>query len=74
MRTIVLASKSPRRIDILTQSGIAFRAVAPGIEERPPAPLGPLRYVAWATAVPVAWFVASAAARAKKRSRSDSEN
>jgi septum formation protein len=50
LRTIVLASKSPRRIDILTQSGVAFRAVAPGIEERPPAPLGPLRYVAWAAA------------------------
>ena len=50
MRPIVLASTSPRRIDILAQSGIAFRSVAPGIEERPPAPLGPLRYVAWAAA------------------------
>jgi septum formation protein len=47
---IVLASTSPRRIDILRRSGIAFRAVAPKIEERPPAPLGPLRYVAWAAA------------------------
>ena len=50
MRPIVLASSSPRRIDILTRSGIAFRAVAPAIEERPPVPLGPLRYVAWAAA------------------------
>ena len=50
MRPIVLASTSPRRIDILTESGIAFRAVPPGIEERPPVPLGPLRYVAWAAA------------------------
>ena len=50
MRPIVLASSSPRRIDILTRSGVAFRAVAPGIDERPPAPLGPLRHVAWAAA------------------------
>ncbi len=46
----MLASTSPRRIDILTRSGVAFRVVAPGIEERPPSPLGPLRYVAWAAA------------------------
>ena len=50
MRPIVLASTSPRRIDILMQAGVVFRAVAPEIEERPPAPLGPLRYVAWAAA------------------------
>jgi nucleoside triphosphate pyrophosphatase len=50
VRPIVLASSSPRRIDILTRSGIAFRAVAPGIDERPPVSLGPLRYVAWAAA------------------------
>jgi septum formation protein len=46
--TILLASTSPRRIAILTRSGIAFRAVAPGIDERPPLRLGPLRFVAWA--------------------------
>lgn len=50
MRPIVLASTSPRRIEILAESGIAFRAVAPGVDERPPEPLGPLRYVAWAAA------------------------
>jgi septum formation protein len=50
VRPIVLASTSPRRIAILTQAGIAFRAIAPGIDERPPTPLGPLRYVAWAAA------------------------
>jgi len=50
VRPIVLASTSPRRIDILTRSGITFRAVAPGIDERAPEPLGPLRYVAWAAA------------------------
>ena len=33
---------------MLTRSKIPFRAVRPGIDERPPAPLGPLRYVAWA--------------------------
>jgi septum formation protein len=46
--TILLATASPRRIEILTRSGIRFRAVASGIDERPPAPLGPLRFVAWA--------------------------
>src|SRR2546428_5158352 len=46
--TILLASTSARRIDILTRSGIAFRAIAPGIDERPPVPLRPLRFVAWA--------------------------
>ena len=35
---------------MLERSGIPFRAVAPGIDERPPAPLGPLRHVAWAAA------------------------
>src|SRR6202022_3840585 len=37
VRPIVLASTSPRRIDILTQAGVVFRAVAPEIEQRPPA-------------------------------------
>ena len=45
---ILLASSSPRRIELLTRSGIPFEAVASGIEERPPRPLGPLRFVAWA--------------------------
>ena len=35
---------------MLTRAGITFRAIAPGVDERPPAPLGPLRYVAWAAA------------------------
>jgi septum formation protein len=48
--TLILASSSPRRADILTRSGVAFRAIHPGIDEQPPAPLGPLRYVAWAAA------------------------
>jgi septum formation protein len=47
---LVLASSSPRRIELLTRWKLAFRAVPPGIEERPPTPLGPLRYVAWAAA------------------------
>jgi septum formation protein len=48
--TMVLASASPRRREILTQHGIPFRVVVSGVEERPPTPLGPLRYVAWAAA------------------------
>jgi septum formation protein len=47
-RWLILASSSPRRAEILTRSGVAFRARHPGIDERPPNPLGPLRYVAWA--------------------------
>jgi septum formation protein len=35
-------------MEILTRSGIPFRAMAPKIDERPPTPLGPLRFVAWA--------------------------
>src|ERR1700736_1694504 len=45
---VILASTSPRRIEILKRSGIPFEVVPPGIDERPPAPLGPLRFVAWA--------------------------
>jgi septum formation protein len=47
---LVLASSSPRRIEILTRWKIPFRAVPSGVDERPPSPLGPLRYVAWAAA------------------------
>jgi septum formation protein len=46
--TILLATSSPRRIEILTRSGIPFEAVASGIDERPLRPLGPLRFVTWA--------------------------
>ena len=35
---------------MLKRSGIAFKVVPPGIDERPPEPLGPLRFVAWAAA------------------------
>jgi septum formation protein len=45
---LVLATSSPRRIEILTRSGIPFEAVASGIDERPPRLLGPLRFVTWA--------------------------
>ncbi|HEV3096715.1 MAG TPA: Maf family protein [Candidatus Dormibacteraeota bacterium] len=47
---LILASSSPRRIEILTRWKIPFRAVPSGVDERPPSPLGPLRYVAWAAA------------------------
>jgi septum formation protein len=46
--TLVLGSSSPRRAEILRRSSVRFRALHPRIDERPPAPLGPLRYVAWA--------------------------
>jgi septum formation protein len=45
---ILLATSSPRRIEILARTRIRFRAVASGVDERPPRPLGPLRFVAWA--------------------------
>jgi len=61
--TILLASTSARRIDILTRSGIAFRAIAPGIDERPPVPLGPLRFVAWAARAKAEAVAAKAAGR-----------
>jgi septum formation protein len=48
--TLVLGSSSPRRAEMLTRSGVRFRALHPKIDERPPAPLGPLRYVSWAAA------------------------
>jgi septum formation protein len=51
---IILASTSPRRSEILKRWGVAFRAVAPGIDEWPPAPMGPLRFVAWAAAAKAA--------------------
>ena len=41
-----------------------------GPEVKPKAAKSKLRYVAWATAVPVAWLVATAAAKARKRARS----
>jgi septum formation protein len=48
VKAIVLASGSPRRIDMLRAAGLRFTVVPSGIEERPPQPLGALRYVRWA--------------------------
>jgi septum formation protein len=61
--TILLATSSPRRIEILTRSGIPFRAMASGVDERPPMPLGPLRFVAWAAAAKAEAVARKAAAR-----------
>ncbi|TMF89438.1 MAG: septum formation protein Maf [Chloroflexi bacterium] len=46
--TLVLASSSARRVDILKLAGVRFRTMIPGIDERPPRPLGPVRFVLWA--------------------------
>ena len=46
--TLVLASSSARRVDILKRAGVRFRTMIPGIDERPPRPLGPVRFVLWA--------------------------
>jgi hypothetical protein len=40
-------------------------------EVKPKAAKSKLRYVAWATAVPVAWLAVSAAKKARKRSRTE---
>ncbi|HEY9287186.1 MAG TPA: Maf family protein [Candidatus Dormibacteraeota bacterium] len=45
---IVLASASPRRIEILRAAGLRFAVVPSGIDERPPRRLGALRYIQWA--------------------------
>jgi septum formation protein len=61
--TILLATSSPRRIEILMRSGIPFRTAAPRVDERPPVPLGPLRYVAWAAAAKAEAVAAKAPGR-----------
>ena len=48
VRTIVLASASPRRSQILRAAGLRFSVAPSGIDEIPPKPLGALRYVRWA--------------------------
>ena len=50
MSVLVLASASPRRIEIMRRAGLDFRAEPSGIEERPPTRLGALKFVAWAAA------------------------
>jgi septum formation protein len=45
---LILASASPRRIQILAASGVRFRTVPAGIDERPPSPLPPSRLAQWA--------------------------
>ena len=45
---LVLASSSPRRMEVLSRSGLRFDVVRPGIDEVPPVPMPPIRYVQWA--------------------------
>jgi septum formation protein len=47
---LVLASSSPRRIEILRRAGVRFRRLSPRVDEVPRSRLGPLRYVKWAAA------------------------
>ena len=61
--TLVLASASPRRRELMREAGLRFDVVASGIDERPPSRLGPLRYVRWAARAK-AQAVASARPRA----------
>ena len=56
------------------QRGERVDLAADSPEVKPKPAKSKLRYVAWASAVPVAWFVASAAAKARKRSRSEPKN
>ena len=45
---LVLASSSPRRMEVLSSIGLRFDVVRPGIDEVPPSPMPPVRYVQWA--------------------------
>ncbi|MDQ6709787.1 MAG: Maf family protein [Candidatus Dormibacteraeota bacterium] len=45
---LILASSSPRRVELLTAAGFQFRVVPPGIDERAPRPLSPLGVARWA--------------------------
>jgi len=55
---LVLASTSPRRIDLLARLGIPFESIDPHVREVPAAPLTPVRLAQWA-----AWSKARAVAR-----------
>jgi septum formation protein len=47
---LVLASTSPRRIDLLTRLGVPFESVDPRVAEVPDGPMAPLRLAQWAAA------------------------
>ncbi|HYM50990.1 MAG TPA: Maf family protein [Candidatus Limnocylindrales bacterium] len=48
MAALVLASTSPRRIELLGRLGVSFETVDPATFEIPPIPMGPLRLARWA--------------------------
>jgi len=47
---LVLASGSPRRIEMLRQAGLEFQVIPSGVDERPQRKLGALQFVRWAAA------------------------
>jgi septum formation protein len=47
---LVLASTSPRRINLLARLGIPFESVDPRVGEEPEEPMSPLRLAQWAAA------------------------
>jgi septum formation protein len=47
---LVLASTSPRRIDLLSRLGVAFETADPRVDETPRNPMPPLRLAQWAAA------------------------
>ena len=56
------------------QRGERVDLAADSLDVKPKAAKSKLRYVAWASVVPVAWLAVSAAAKARKRSRVEPED
>ncbi len=48
---MILASSSPRRIELLRNLGLAFEVVEPKVNETPDRPLSPLQQIRWAAEI-----------------------